>query len=429
VTASFIGTTIEWYDFFIYGTAAALIFGPQFFPSSSGTAETLLAFSTFAVGFAARPLGAVVMGHYGDRIGRKSMLVLSLTTMGLATFLIGVLPTYEQIGVAAPLLLVLLRVLQGFGVGGEWGGAVLMAVEYAPRNRRGLYGGFAPMGTPAGLIVANVVFLAVTAAVSPDAFTSWGWRVPFLVSAVLVAIGLVVRLKIEETPVFHKLAAEQAEKRPRAPIVEVLRSHPRKVLLGALAFAGNNGFGYILIAYVLSYGTKQLGVSRPAMLTAVLIAAACWLVTCLVFAAWSDRLGRRKVYFFGAVTGIAWAFPFFLLLDTANPLLITLALVVLTVPLAATFSPLAAMFSEMFPTRIRYTGNSLAYQLGAVLGGGLTPLVAVALFDATGTSLAISAYLALGLAIGIVAVLLIPETSGRSLEDLHEAPAQAADAR
>ncbi|MGH8868313.1 MAG: MFS transporter [Actinomycetes bacterium] len=424
VGASFVGTTIEWYDFFIYSTAAALVFGPQFFPGFSETAGILASFSTFAVGFAARPLGAMVMGHFGDRIGRKSMLVLSLVTMGVATFLIGCLPTYDTIGVWAPVLLVVLRFLQGFGVGGEWGGASLMAVEYAPPNRRGLYGAAAPMGTPAGVILSNLVFLGVTAAMPEDAFAAWGWRVPFLLSAVLVALGLVIRLKLEETPVFRRETARLAP--PRAPIVEVLRTHPKQVGLGAVAFAGNVACGYILIAYVLSYGTAELGLSQSTMLACVLVAASSWLLTCFVAASWSDRLGRRRVYLFGAYSGLAWVFPLFWLIDTGQPVLVGLSLVVLTIPLAATFSPMAAMFSELFPTPVRYTGNSLTYQLGAVLGGGLTPLVAVALQGATGTTAAVSAYLFAVLLIGLVAIRFIPETSHRDLEEF--APPRTADA-
>jgi metabolite-proton symporter len=427
VGASFVGTTIEWYDFFIYGTAAALVFGPQFFPDFSETAGTLAAFSTFAVGFAARPLGAVVMGHFGDRVGRKSMLVLSLTTMGLATFLIGCLPTYEAIGIWAPVLLVLLRFLQGFGVGGEWGAATLMVTEYAPRHRRGLFGAFPAMGTPAGVILSNLVFLAVTASMPDDAFAAWGWRVPFLVSIVLVALGLVIRLRLEETPVFRDAVERLAP--PRVPLVEVLRTHPRQVVVGAFALAGNVAFGYVLIAYVLSYGTAQLGVPQSTMLLCVLVAAAAWLVTCLVVAGWSDRIGRRKVYLFGAWSGLLWAFPMFWLIDTAQPLLIALSLVVLSVPLAATFSPLAALFSELFPTAIRYSGNSLAYQLGATIGGGLTPVVAVALYDATGTTLAISAYLAAGLLVGLVAIRFVPETSQRDLGDITAETAPSAAER
>ena len=414
LAASFIGTTFEWYDFFIYASAAALVFGPLFFPNVSNFAGQLAAFSTFAVGFIARPLGGVIIGHYGDRIGRKSMLVVCLLSMGLATVAIGLLPTYAEIGIWAPILLVLLRVVQGFGIGGEWGGAVLMAVECAPPHRRGFYGGFVQIGVPAGMILSNLAFLAVVAWVPEEHFLTWGWRVPFVASALLVVVGLVIRLQVEESPIFVK-AREAATRREQVPYIEVLRSHWKRVILGALTYSGTSMMGYLLVAYVLSYGIKQLGMPRPVMLALVLVAAASWLVSCLVFASWSDRWGRRRVYIWGAIGGMAWAFPFMILMDTRQPVLMGLSLVLFTLPVAAMYSPLAALFAELFPTRLRYTGSSVGYQLGTLLGGAFVPVIAASLMEATGTSLAISGYVFVSVLVGFIAVQFIPETSQSSL--------------
>ena len=434
LAASFVGTTFEWYDFFIYASAAALVFGPLFFPNVSDFAGQLAAFSTFAVGFIARPLGGILIGHFGDRLGRKHMLVLCLLSMGLATFLIGLLPTYEQIGIWAPILLVLLRVFQGIGIGGEWGGAVLMAVEYAPANRRGLYGGFVQIGTPAGLILANLAFLGVVAWVPEEHFLTWGWRIPFLLSAVLVVVGLVIRLQLEETPVFAQARA-QAPKHERLPLMQVLHSHWRQVLAGGLTMSCTAMVAYIQIAYILSYGVKQLGMPRSTMITLVLIAASLWLVTCLLFATWSDRWGRRRIYIGGALLGLVLAFPFFMLMDTRNPLLMGLAMCLLALSLAAMYSPIAAMLSELFPTRVRYTGNSLAYQVGTLFGGAFVPVIASTLYQVSGTSMAISAYIFVSVLIGLIAVRFVPETSRISLatagtrsEVARERPGAAAPA-
>lgn len=415
VAASFIGTTFEWYDFFIYASAAALAFGPLFFPNASEFAGTLASFSTFAVGFLARPLGGVIIGHYGDRIGRKQMLVVCLLTMGVATVLIGLLPTYAQIGIWAPILLVLLRVMQGIGVGGEWGGAVLMVVEYAPAHRRGFYGGFVQIGVPAGLILANLSFLAVVAWVPEAEFLRWGWRIPFLLSALLVVVGLVIRFRLEETPVFLEARAK-APPRERSPFVETVRMHWRQVVAGGLVLSSNTMMGYILIAYVLSYGVSKLGMPRSTMITLVLIAASVWFATCLLFAAWSDRWGRRRVCIWGLVGGLLWAFPLFLLLDTRNPILMGLGLAVLAVAVAASYAPIAALLSELFPTRIRYTGTSMAYQFGSLVGGAFVPMISVALFELTKTSLAISAYMVVAVGIGLAATRFIPETADIKLD-------------
>jgi len=382
---------VEWYDYFIYGTAAAIVFGPLFFPRFSATAGTMAAFASYAVGFLARPLGAVVMGHYGDRVGRKSMLVVSLLIIGLATTAIGLLPTYESIGVLAPTLLVTLRFLQGIGVGGEWGGAVLLAVEHAPANRKAFYGSFPQMGVPGGLILANLVFLGVSASLGPQAFLSWGWRVPFLASAVLVMIGLAIRFRLAESPDFQRV--KDAGQRERMPLVAVLTRHPKEVLLAAGAFIGNNTVGYIFMAYLLSYGTSVLGLSRSLILTCTLIAALVWLVTIPWASALSDRHGRARVLLFGSAGLTVIALALFPLVDTRNPALMLAALVALAIVLGITYGPLAALLSELFPTRVRYSGASLGYQIGAILGGGIAPMIAAALYARYRSSVPITLYL------------------------------------
>ncbi|MAA76215.1 MAG: MFS transporter [Salinisphaeraceae bacterium] len=410
LAASYIGTTFEWYDFFIYASAAALVLGPLYFPNVSDFAGQLAAFSTFAVGFIARPLGGIVVGHFGDRVGRKKMLVFCLLCMGLATIGIGLLPTYQQIGIWAPILLVAMRIFQGIGVGGEWGGAVLMAVEYAPPNRRGLYGGFVQIGTPSGLILANLAFLGVIALVPEDQFMTWGWRIPFLLSAVLVIVGLVIRLRLEETPVFSEALANTPAPE-KVPLIEVLRSHWKAVIAGGMTMSSTAMIGYVLIAYVVSYGVNILNMPKATMITLVLLASAVWLLTCLIFAALSDRLGRRRVYVAGAIGGLLAAFPIFMLIDTREPVLMFVGLFILAVPLAAMYSPIAAMLSELFPTRLRYTGNSLAYQVGTLAGGAFVPVIATTLYQVFGTSMAVSAYIFVWIGLGLIAVYFVPETS------------------
>jgi metabolite-proton symporter len=403
--ASFIGTAVEWYDYFIYGTAAAIVFGPLFFPRFSATAGTMAAFASYAVGFLARPLGAVVMGHYGDRLGRRSMLVVSLLIIGLATTAIGLLPTYEKIGVLAPILLVTLRFLQGIGVGGEWGGAVLLAVEHAPANRKAFYGSFPQMGVPGGLILANLVFLGVSASLGPQAFLSWGWRVPFLASAVLVIIGLAIRVRLSESPDFQRV--KDAGQRERMPLVAVLRRHPKEVLLAAGAFIGNNTVGYIFMAYLLSYGTSVLGLSRSLILTCTLVAALVWLATIPWASALSDRHGRARVLLFGSIGLTVTALGLFPLVDTRSPALILAALVVLAVVLGITYGPLAALLSELFPTSVRYSGASLGYQIGAILGGGIAPMVAAALYARWRSSVPITLYLGAVCALSLACIAVV----------------------
>ncbi|WP_344136518.1 MFS transporter [Saccharopolyspora halophila] len=404
-SASFVGTAIEWYDYFIYGMAAGIVFGPLFFPAFSSTAGTLAAFATFSIGFLARPLGGVVMGHFGDKIGRKSMLVTSLLLMGIATAGVGLLPTYETIGVWAPILLVTLRFVQGIGVGGEWGGAVLMAVEHAPPEKRSFYGSFPQMGVPGGLLLANVVFLTTSGLFPGDAFTDWGWRIPFLLSALLVAVGLIIRVSVSESPEFTEVKDKGTEE--RLPLVVVLREHPRQVLLAAGAFLGNNTIGYIFMAYLLSYGTKTLELSRATMLTTTLIGAAAWLLAIPWASRLADRHGRERVLLLGSVGLAAWMFVLFPLVDTANMGLIIVGMLGTAFFLGVTYGPMASLFSDLFAARVRYSGASLGYQIGSILGGGIAPTLATALYATTSTSTPVTAYLVVVALISLGCLALI----------------------
>ncbi len=405
--ASLIGTTIEWYDFFIYGTAAALVFPALFFPEFSETAGTLAAFATFGVGFFARPVGGVVFGHFGDRIGRKTMLVLTLTIMGVATTLIGLLPTYEAIGVAAPLLLVVLRFCQGLGVGGEWGGAVLMAVEHSPAERRGFYGSWPQMGVPAGLILSNLIFLAV--ATLPEAqFTAWGWRIPFLLSIILVGVGLFIRLRIMESPAFRRVQESNTE--ARMPIVDVVRTYPKQVLLAAGAFLVINAYFYILVSYLINYATAEAGMSNSSILTVVLISSVVSFFAMPLFAALSDRSGRRPIYLAGVVGMGISAFLLFWATDTASFWLVLLAHIFGLGALSMSYGPQAAFYAEMFGTRVRYSGISLGYQGGSIFGGALAPFIATWLFAQTQTSTSIAVYVAALAVVSFVCAFVATET-------------------
>ncbi len=406
--ASFIGTTVEWYDFFLYGTAAALVFGPLFFPGDDPLTGILLSLGTFAVGFVARPVGGAVFGHYGDKIGRKSMLVLTLLLMGLATFAIGLLPTYESIGVLAPILLVVLRIIQGFALGGEWGGAVLMAVEHSPPGRRGFYGSWPQTGAFAGLLISTGV-LAAFSSLPEEQFLAWGWRVPFLLSIVLVGVGLFIRLKIAESPAFAQVKESHTE--AGMPIVDVLRTYPKQVLVAMGARYAENGVFYVLVVFVLDYATRELGMDRNSVLPAVLVGAAVGFFAVLIAGHLSDRLGRRAVYLFGAAFSLLFAFPFFWLVDTQSPVIIALAVTVgLAIGHAPMYGPQGAFFSELFGTRVRYSGASLGYQLASVLAGGLSPLIAVALLAAFGYW-AVALYIMFMCIVTLVAIFIATETN------------------
>ncbi len=402
--ASFVGTAIEWYDFFLYGAAAALVFGPQFFPSSNPAVSQLASLTTFAVGFLARPVGGIVAGHFGDRIGRKRMLVISLLIMGMATVLVGLLPTYAQIGVAAPILLVVLRLAQGVGVGAEWGGAALMAVEHAPPSRRGLYGAAPQLGVPAGAIVANLVLLVASTS-TREAFVEWGWRLGFLISFVLVIFGLVIRRRLTESPLFE----EAARHRPaRVPLLEVLRDHPLAVLRAVFVTGASTAMGYIILTYILSYGTAEVGYSRNELLIVVILTSVVQLGAIYGLSGLADRFGRRKVIAAGAIAQAVAALLFFLVFDTGVFVLALVACVVTVITVSAQYGPLPALLSDQFPTRIRYSGVSLGYQLGNVVGGGLAPVVATAIFTASGSSPLVGVYLAGMALLALVAVALTP---------------------
>ncbi|TKG71404.1 MFS transporter [Prauserella endophytica] len=422
VVASMIGTTIEWYDFFLFGSAAALVFNTLFFPEADPLTGTLLAFGTYAIGFVARPLGGLVFGHYGDKLGRKKLLVLSLLMMGGATFAMGLLPTYASIGIAAPLLLVLLRLVQGFALGGEWGGAVLIVSEHGDARRRGFWASWPQAGAPGGNLLATAV-LAVLAAVQSDAaFESWGWRIPFLLSGLLVVIGLWIRLAVSESPVFME-AVKQADEEPapeKAPIVTVMRHSWRQVLIAMGARFGENVSYYVLTAFVLVYLTNQLDLPKSTGLNAVLIGSAIHFATIPLWGLLSDVLGRRAVYAFGAVGMGVWAFVFFAMLDTRSTFGIIAAVTIGLVLHGAMYGPQAAFFSELFGTKVRYSGASIGYQLASIVAGGLAPLIATALLDSTGASLLISCYLAATCVLTLVAVYLAKETRGTSLLDAEQ---------
>jgi metabolite-proton symporter len=408
VLASFIGTSIEWYDFFLYGTAAALIFGKLFFPALDPLAGTMASLATYAVGFFARPLGGIIFGHYGDKIGRKSMLVTTLVMMGLSTFLMGLLPTHNQIGVLAPITLVILRFIQGFGVGGEWGGAVLLAVEHGHRGRRGFYASSAQAGVPAGLLLANGAF-ALATMLPEQQFLSWGWRVPFLAGAILLGMGLFIRLHILETPLFAQAQAQRTTS--STPLVDLMRNYPRNLILAMGARFAENSCFYIFTVFIYTYASTKAGISKDAILQGVLIASALQLFFIPAFAALSDNVGRRPVYLAGAVFMGLFAFPFFWLVDTGNAMLIWLALVLGLTATAAMYGPQAAFFSELFGTSVRYSGASLGSQLAAPFAGGLAPLIATALLRwSEGEAWPIALYMIGMVLITFCSVLLAIET-------------------
>ncbi|MFD5079266.1 MFS transporter [Streptomyces sp. NPDC058371] len=419
-TAAALASAVEWYDYFVFGIAAALVLGDLYFPAGSSSAGVLASFATFAVGFLARPLGGVIAGHLGDRHGRKPMLVLALTLMGLATTGIGLLPTYETIGVAAPVLLVLLRVVQGIAVGAQWGGAMLLATEYAPEGKRGIYGSFVQLGVPIGVVTANTVFLVAGAVTSENAFTAWGWRLPFLVGLLVLLLARYIHTRVEETPEFRAAERALAEKEKgerSSPLRGILRGHLGTVFLAGGSFAVNTATFYILITGVLDYTTRELDMKRGAVLTVSLCVSLTQLILIPASAALSDRIGRIRIYAFGAAGIALWAVPMFLLIDTGSLLWLAVGTFVASCFLSIMYGPQAALFAELFTPEMRYTGASLGYQIAAVFGGGLAPFVMVLLLEATGTSLAVSAYV-IGLA--LISLVSIKVLAGRARS--HDGP-------
>ena len=421
---SLAGTSIEWYDFFLYGTAAAIIFPKAFFPSDMPAMVALIAsFSTFAVGFLARPLGGIIFGHFGDRVGRKQTLVLALLIMGTSTTLIGLLPTYATIGYIAPLILVLLRFVQGLAIGGQWGGAMLLVTESAPADKRGWYGAYAQAGAPIGVILANLAFLGVSGGMSEDAFLDWGWRLPFLASIVLIGVSLYVQLNLEDTEAFKKLANNQSEKSiedmpsRRSPIVEVIVNYPKRIFLAAGAFLSIQVTFYILIAFIMAYGVNSPSVmlSRDTMLTAVLVAAMIMVPAQFWAAGLSDRVGRKRVYLWGAALSGIWAFALFPLVDTGNIYIVTGAIAVGLIFTGMQYGPQAAFFTELFSTEVRYSGASLGYQIGAILGGALAPTIAVMLWNTYGVAY-VSVYMAIAALATLFCVSRQSETSGNNID-------------
>jgi metabolite-proton symporter len=415
IVASLIGTSLEWYDFFLYGTASALVFNKVFFPEFDPLVGTLLAFATYAVGFVSRPLGGIIAGHYGDRVGRKQVLVATLLLMGGATFLIGALPTYAAIGVAAPVLLVALRFLQGLGLGGEWGGAVLMSLEHGAPERRGLNASWPQVGVPMGNLLAAGVLGVLNLVLSEQAFLSWGWRIAFFLSGALVLVGLWIRLTIAESPLFAEV--EKTGEKAKLPLVEVVKRHPRGLLVAMGARIGTDVAFYTFTLYILTFVTTNLGLPRSVGLTAVLIASAVQLGLIPLFGALSDRYGRRPVYAAGAVGAAIWAFAFFPLLSTGSTVVIVLATVVALVTHAAMYGPQAAFIAELFSTELRYSGASMGYQIAGVLGGAIAPLVSIALVEAFGTAYAVSLYVLAMVVVTLVALAFAPETARIDLRE------------
>ncbi|MEV6349218.1 MFS transporter [Actinoplanes sp. NPDC051851] len=415
ILASLIGTSLEWYDFFLYASAAALVFGKLFFPTFEPLTGTLLAFATYAVGFVARPLGGILFGHFGDRTGRKSVLVATLLLMGGATFLIGLLPTHETIGAAAPMLLVTLRFLQGLGLGGEWGGAVVMSLEHGDPRRRGLSASWPQVGVPAGNLLASGVLWVLSATLSESSFLGWGWRIPFLLSGALVLVGLWIRVTVTESPAFARIVATDGP--ARLPLIEVLRRHPRGLLVAMAARIGTDVAFYTFSLYVLTYVTGTVGLPRTTALTGVLVASGLQLALIPFFGALSDRYGRRPVYAAGAVAAAAWSFAFFPLLDTASTPIIVLTVVVALATHAAMYGPQAAFVAELFSTRLRYSGASMGYQIAGIFGGALAPIIAIRLVSSTGSAFAVSVYVAAALLLTLVALAFAPETSRQPAVD------------
>ena len=414
------GTSIEWYDFFLYGAAAALIFPTAFFGEIPETTALILSLLTFAAGFIARPIGGIIFGHFGDRVGRKKTLIAALMLMGISSTLIGLLPTYAMIGVTAPILLTLLRFAQGLAIGGQWGGAMLLVTESAPSNQRGYYGAFAQAGAPIGVILANLALIVTSALVSEEFFNTWGWRIPFLASAVLILISMYIQLNLEDTKAFKALATKSDnisnEKVKSSPVVEAIRRYPKRIMLAAGAFLSVQVTFYILIAFMLAYGVSSANMERDDMLIAVLIGCAIMVPLQFMFSSYSDRNGRKGIFMLGAILSGIWAFAIFPLVDTGNFWLIVLALTFGLIFLAMMYGPQAAFFTELFSTEVRYSGATLGYQFGAIVGGAFAPTIAVKLwtdFDIVW----VSAYIAFASMLTLISVMLLTETYKSNLDE------------
>ncbi|MGP5220132.1 MFS transporter [Arthrobacter rhombi] len=417
LAGTLVGTTIEWYDFFIYAQAAGLVLGPLFFAPLGETGAQLASWASIGISFLFRPLGAIVAGHLGDKLGRKKMLVFTLIMMGLATSLIGVLPTHAQIGGWAAILLILLRVLQGFSAGGEWGGAALMSVEHAPDHRRGFFGAYPQIGVPCGMILATGTIWLLTTLIGEQEFLSWGWRVPFLFSIVLIIVGYVIRRSVEESPVFAAL--QERKKESSAPLKTLFKHNTREVVLTALIFIANNAAGYLLIAFFATYASKTLGMDRGPVLLATALASLGWLIFTMYGGILSDKIGRVRTFQLGYILVALWAVPMWFLIDTANIYWYFVALFVLTIGLGLSYGPQSALYAEMFPARVRYSGVSIGYALGAILGGAFAPLIAALLLEKTGHSWSIGIYVVVISIISLIAVSMVKETRGVDLMVEH----------
>lgn len=415
IAAALSASTLEWYDFYIYGTAAALVFNKVFFPGVSPALGTLAAFATFGVGFLFRPLGGIIFGHFGDTLGRKKLLVIAMLMMGIATFLIGLLPTYATIGVAAPIMLVVLRAVQGIAVGGQYGGAMLLVTENAPPGKRGFYGSFAHIGPSLAVILSNVVFLVVVAVMDTDALEKWGWRVPFLLSAFVIAAGLYIQLKIEDTAEFRAMQEKRLVEsdgvpvRKPSPIITAFKTHPKELLQAGGMILVIQVYYYILIVFTISYATSH-DIERTTALMTVLASSVVTVVSIPYFAAMSDRVGRKRVLLVAGVATTLTAFPFVLLLQTGNVALLLVAVLIPGLTLGALYGPMAAFYYEIFSAEVRYSGASIGYQLGAVVGGGFAPLIATALLESTGTILSVGLYVTVA---GVLSVWAIASTNSK----------------
>ena len=410
---SLAGTSIEWYDFFLYGASAALIFPTVFFGETTPSTALILSLLTFAAGFIARPIGGIIFGHYGDKVGRKKTLVIALVLMGVSSTLIGLLPTYAMIGVAAPILLTTLRFAQGLAIGGQWGGAMLLVTESAPANQRGYYGAFAQAGVPVGVILANLAFIVTSSMVSEESFFAWGWRIPFLASAILIGISMYIQLNLEDTKAFKELEASRkvgtSVEIKSSPIIEAIKKYPSKIVLAAGAFLSIQVTFYILIAFLLAYGVASAEVTRDDMLIAVLIGSGIMIPFQFFFSAYSDRHGRRGVFMLGAILTAVWSFAIFPLVDTGNFWLIVLAISLGLVFVSMMYGPQAAFFTELFSTEVRYSGATLGYQFGAILGGAFAPTIAALLWNDYGI-IWVSVYIAFASLLTLISVLSLTET-------------------